>query len=96
MDLPASRIAALAGVLALCLAGFASAAPLAGVTAISAGGGHSCAVTGCGAVQCWGDNQFGMLGDGTTTPSAQPVTAVGVTASAVKAGEKPSLSESNV
>lgn len=34
---------------------------------------HFCAVDRQGAVQCWGDNQWGALGDGTTTARALPV-----------------------
>ncbi len=37
------------------------------VTAITAGGGHSCALASTGAVRCWGSNYFGELGAGTTT-----------------------------
>jgi TonB family protein len=42
-------------------------------TMVSAGTYHACGVTTGGAVYCWGDNQDGHLGDGTTNASATPV-----------------------
>ena len=44
-----------------------------GVTAIAAGGSHTCAMLENGAVKCWGRNDDGQLGDGSNTDSNVPV-----------------------
>jgi alpha-tubulin suppressor-like RCC1 family protein len=55
--------------------------PVSGITsatAITAGWWHhSCALLGDGTVRCWGDNQWGQLGNGTTTDALSPVTMSG-------------------
>ncbi len=50
-----------------------------GVTGITAGGGHTCALTTAGGVECWGDGGLGQLGDGTTTGSNNPTDVSGLT-----------------
>ena len=50
-----------------------------GVAAISAGSGHTCAVTTSGGAKCWGDNEISQLGDGTTTVRTTPVNVSGLT-----------------
>ena len=41
---------------------------------IEAGANHTCAITGMGAMQCWGANKYGQLGNGGSTDSPIPVT----------------------
>jgi alpha-tubulin suppressor-like RCC1 family protein len=49
-----------------------------GAAAITAGESHTCALTVAGAVVCWGDNRWGVLGDGTTTDRPTPTAVAGL------------------
>ncbi len=51
---------------------------LTGAVAIGVGEKHSCAVKSDGSVWCWGHNNEGQLGDGTTIDSLVVVQVVGV------------------
>lgn len=55
---------------------------------LAAGVDHSCAVLDTGAVQCWGANTYGQLGNGSNTDSADPVAVTGVgSAAKIAAGD---------
>jgi alpha-tubulin suppressor-like RCC1 family protein len=45
--------------------------------AISAGMAHTCGVTTSGVLYCWGSNQFGQLGIGTTSDQSAPTQVTG-------------------
>ena len=65
---------------------------LTGVTQLSAGLGHTCAVRSDNTVWCWGDDNYGELGDGASGPgsasghSATPLQVVNVGGSSTLAG----------
>ena len=60
---------------------FGSTVTVSGITTASSidlGSSHSCAVLTEGKVKCWGENDSGQLGDGTTTDRTTPVEVTGV------------------
>ncbi len=56
-----------------------------GTTAIALGVEHTCALDTDGRIKCWGSNNYGKLGDGTSTQRLTPVIVFGI-ASAVSTG----------
>ena len=65
----------------------AHAAAFTGFTRVAVGGDFTCARKSDGTVWCWGLNNSGQLGDGTTTNSTRPVQVSGITnATQVAAG----------
>jgi alpha-tubulin suppressor-like RCC1 family protein len=53
--------------------------PLLGATSLALGGAHACVVLDGGTIACWGANDSGQLGDGTTRGHNQPGLVVGIT-----------------
>ena len=57
---------------------------------ISSGSYHTCTLLDDGSIRCWGSNEFGQLGDGTTIERTSPVSVdfgSGVSAISVSSGE---------
>ena len=59
---------------------------LTGVSQITVGYSHTCAIKTDGTAYCWGQNSYGQLGDNTTTSKYTPVQVLGVGASGVLSG----------
>src|SRR4051794_7007948 len=55
-------------------------------TEVTSGDYYSCGLTTTGNIECWGANESGQLGDGTTTDRLAPTDALVGTATAVDAG----------
>lgn len=62
----------------------------AGVKAIAAGDEHSCAITAAGGVKCWGNNEYGQLGNDSNVATNAAVDVIGIAsgATALAAGHR--------
>jgi alpha-tubulin suppressor-like RCC1 family protein len=50
---------------------------------VAAGGEHTCVLLDTDSVQCFGENYWGELGDGTNTDATAPVTVLGLAAGTI-------------
>ncbi|HTQ67251.1 MAG TPA: RCC1 domain-containing protein, partial [Solirubrobacteraceae bacterium] len=49
-----------------------------GTWRVGAGEAHTCVLLSSGHIQCWGENHYGELGDGSTTNTDTPVEVQGI------------------
>lgn len=57
-----------------------------GITAVDAGSRHTCAIAPGGAPLCWGYNQHGQLGNGSSASSSVPVAVSGLASGVARVG----------
>lgn len=58
--------------------------PMQGAVQVTTGEAHSCALGSGGVVHCWGSNDYGQLGDGTTVTRPNPTRVPGLPANVVE------------
>ena len=56
---------------------------LSGIASVTAGYAHTCALTTGGNVYCWGNNQYGQLGNNATVQTNSPIQVVSVSGTGV-------------
>ncbi|MBI3071699.1 MAG: hypothetical protein HYY84_06170 [Deltaproteobacteria bacterium] len=61
---------------------------VAGARSLAMGHYHACVLDGEGATKCWGLNDSGQIGDGTTNSKLQATRVVGLSATEIAAGSK--------
>jgi alpha-tubulin suppressor-like RCC1 family protein len=54
------------------------------VISLAVGGSHACVIVSGGAVQCWGSNNFGQIGDGTNTNRSAATSTMGLSSGVVE------------
>jgi alpha-tubulin suppressor-like RCC1 family protein len=55
-----------------------------GLQAIASGAHHTCVITATGGLLCWGDNDYGQLGNGSQSDSAVPVPVTGMSSDVIQ------------